>query len=279
EYVALLACMLWAASPFLIAHGRILHVDGLLTSWMSLSLLWLLHVPAWQHGDRPTAAHGYREWIALLGSGICAGMALLTKSPALILLPCAGVLLLWASPERRWRRIAAVTLRVCTWLGTAALVVLALWPAMWVAPWPSIQSVYNELIANGARPHPDGSFFLGRPVSDPGWLFYPIVLAWRSDPLTLIGLVLLPLALLRRRGERRYLLALGGFVLLFGALMSAGPKKFDRYLLPIWPAIELLAAAGLVAAGQLCRTLAPNRWRTAARHHAWLGGLGAAALC
>jgi hypothetical protein len=34
--------------------------------------------------------------------------------------------------------------------------------------------------------------------------------------------------------------------------MTLGPKKFDRYVLPTWPAIEVLAAAGLVA---LCNIL------------------------
>ena len=36
-------------------------------------------------------------------------------------------------------------------------------------------------------------------------------------------------------------------MLLFGLMMSIEPKKYDRYLLPIWPALEILAAAGLVS--------------------------------
>jgi hypothetical protein len=41
--------------------------------------------------------------------------------------------------------------------------------------------------------------------------------------------------------------ALLAFVLLFGLMMSVEPKKFDRYLLPIWPSLEVLAAAGLAS--------------------------------
>jgi hypothetical protein len=44
--------------------------------------------------------------------------------------------------------------------------------------------------------------------------------------------------------ERRVLLALGLFVLLFGLALTFAAKKFDRYLLPAWPALAVLAAAG-----------------------------------
>lgn len=290
EKVALLAGLLWATAPFLIAHSRVLHVDGLLTSGMSLSILLLLSVvppkthttdtasPADIRASPPTAIN----WGALIGSGVCAGLALLTKSPAILLLPWAGLWLLWAAPERRWRqRLFATGLRFLAWLGIALLIVAALWPAMWVTPGAAIQSVYRELVTNGGQPHQDGSFFLGQPVADPGWLFYPLVVAWRSDPLTLIGLICLPLALWRRAGERHMLLALCAFALLFGAIMSIGPKKFDRYLLPIWPALELLAAAGLATAYQLGRTYAAQRWRTisARASNPRLKWLGVGALC
>jgi 4-amino-4-deoxy-L-arabinose transferase-like glycosyltransferase len=39
---ALLAGLLWATSPFLVAHARLLHLDALLTSFMTLSVLLLL---------------------------------------------------------------------------------------------------------------------------------------------------------------------------------------------------------------------------------------------
>jgi hypothetical protein len=40
--VAVLAGLLWATSPYLIAHSRLLHLDALLTSFMTLSVLLLL---------------------------------------------------------------------------------------------------------------------------------------------------------------------------------------------------------------------------------------------
>jgi hypothetical protein len=46
--------------------------------------------------------------------------------------------------------------------------------------------------------------------------------------------------------QSRALLTLLCFALVFGVILSQEPKKFDRYLLPIWPALEILAAAGLL---------------------------------
>ncbi len=283
--VALLAGLLWATSPFLIAHSRLLHLDALLTSFMTLSVLLLLVATTGE--DRGSRIEDRRSsecrssifdlrsslfW-SLVGSGVCAGLALLTKAPSLFLLPFGGLLLfvLTTDDERRttgdgphqsfvFQRLRIVLPRYLLWLGCAALVVVLLWPALWVAPLAAINDVIYEIVGNGSAPEPAGNFFLGRAVDAPDWRFYPAVLLWRTTPLTLVGLALLPLALrrpatIRARyivpvwspGERPVLLALLAFVLLFGLMMSVEPKKFDRYLLPIWPAVEILAAAGLIS--------------------------------
>ncbi len=247
--VALLAALLWALSPFLIAHSRLLHLDALVTSFMTLSVLCLLLATT-----RSASARG-TDWLAVAGSGALAGLALLTKAPSLLLLPLAGLLLVPGSPALSlWQRFVWIVPRYVLWLLVAALVFTAGWPAMWVEPVQAVGAVLAEVADNGAVPHHTGNFFLGQPVADPGPLFYPAVVLWRSTPLLLIGLLLLPLALRRnwRDGgamaarERRVLLALGLFVLLFVAALTLAPKKFDRYLLPIWPSLAVLAAYGLL---------------------------------
>jgi hypothetical protein len=287
------------------------------------------------------------QW-SVVGSGIFAGLALLTKGPALILLPFAGLLLFALTPAddrrpttdqrpttdddtadkqtkrkrdngqrttnyglrttdytqvRRFsilnsqfsilRRLRIAVPLYLLWLGVAALVVVLLWPALWADPARALREYVDEIASNGGRPNGDGQFFLGRAVGDPGPLFYPIANLFRMTPVTLIGLLGLPLAfrrpttddrrsarqetgdrrqeskhvsslvsrlssLVSRRvvfpvvggqwsGERRALLALGAFVLFWTLVMTLGPKKFDRYVLPTWPALEVLAAAGLIS--------------------------------
>ncbi|RLC63084.1 MAG: hypothetical protein DRI80_04790, partial [Chloroflexota bacterium] len=80
--VALLTVGLLACDPFLVGHSGLLHTDALLATFSLLALV--------------TALNGLREprravWWAL--SGLFAGLALLTKTPAIILLPCILLLL------------------------------------------------------------------------------------------------------------------------------------------------------------------------------------------
>lgn len=295
---ALLASLLWAASPFLIAHGRLLHLDGLLTSLMSLSLLCLLVAtrppPTSVAGKGARAASTARPrlfGLTLVCSGLLAGLALLTKAPALILLPASAAIMLAAELRAAHRRAAPLwpaisarhvalatlwgaTLRFAAWLAALA-VVFALWPAMWASPAAALDSVLQEILGNGAQPHSTGNFFMGRAVADPGWLFYPSVIVWRGELSVLAGLVaLLGISawefVAARRGERAahtpghagdasarlpwYVehkgeawtaAVLGGFVLAFTLALSLLAKKFDRYLLPIWPSLTILAAIGL----------------------------------
>ncbi|HEX5690860.1 MAG TPA: glycosyl transferase, partial [Roseiflexaceae bacterium] len=54
-----------------------------------------------------------------------------------------------------------------------------------------------------------------------------------------------PGTIVNRKSEIVNQLVLLAFVLFWSLIMTLGPKKFDRYVLPTWPAIEILAAVGL----------------------------------
>lgn len=264
--VALSASLLWACSPYMIAHSRLLHLDALLSSCVTLSVLFLLC----------RFANPRHTLLFLLCSSLFAAFALLTKGPALILLPFTGLLMFW----ERWRVathqaasrnnsfVPAFLLRViwqslrsyALWLLLALLIVVLLWPALWVRPDYALGRYMSEISDNGGRPNGDGQFFLGQAIADPGLGFYPIVNLFRSTPATLIGwflgLLAIVLKLARGRqashlGERDYifsrqhsLFALAALVFFWTLVMSLGPKKFDRYVLPTWPALLILAGAG-----------------------------------
>jgi 4-amino-4-deoxy-L-arabinose transferase-like glycosyltransferase len=249
---ALIAALLWATGPFLVANGRILHLDALLTNLIVLTLLSAL-----------LAVRAARPLPWVIGSGMAFGLALLTKSPAMIMLPFIG--LLWfglyvlerSDPThnlltRTWHGLRWSVPQYLLWLLTASIVVFALWPALWVAPQPTLTSYFAEVIDNGGRPNGDGQFFLGRADADPGPLFYLISSVYRLTPLETIGLLAATLAsgiaLARRTpwtAERTVFVVLLLFLLWWGAIMTNGPKKFDRYVLPVWPALLVFSAAGL----------------------------------
>jgi 4-amino-4-deoxy-L-arabinose transferase-like glycosyltransferase len=263
---AFLAALLWATDPFVIGFSRVLHVDGLAGTFATLSLL--AACLYWHHDPRS-------RWLIL--SGATGGLAILSKSPALALLPVVGLVALAAAfrpptndqrpttNEDRGSKIEDRNVRAAeerssildprssilallAWGAILAVTIFALWPALWVGPLRAYEQVQLGIEAEGAEPHMLGNFFQGRAEDAPGPLFYPVALALRLTPWALLGLLALPLALRRAQpATRRDLLVLAGFVVFFILALSIFPKKFNRYLIPAFPAVDILAAVGLMA--------------------------------
>jgi hypothetical protein len=171
-------------------------------------------------------------------------LALLTKAPAIYLplylgavgLVCAGV----RCAGHRWLR------SVLAWGALATAVYVLLWPVMWVDPLGAGQAVVGFVLRQGGQPHNWSNYFLGNAVTtDPGLLFYPVALALRLGPLALIGSIAAAAAAVRLPARRALLLALAGYAVGFVLLMTAGGKKFDRYMLPAIVVLDLLAGVGL----------------------------------
>jgi hypothetical protein len=264
--LALLAALLWAADPFVIGYSRLLHTDALAGSFMTLSIL---SACVYFNHDRR------RRWLAL--SGIAAGLAFLSKSPALVLAPAVGLVALLAYRDDGPRtkdesiivprqtfvfRLSSLLRPLALWSALAAATVFALWPALWISPLQAYAQIRIGVAIEGAQPHMLGNFFLGREDDAPGLLYYPAALALRATPWSLLGLLLLPLAWRAAspparsapgdepaNAARRSLAALAGFVILFVVAMSMFPKKFDRYIVPAFPALDVLAAVGLLGIG------------------------------
>ncbi len=242
--VALFAALLLALDPFHIALSRVLHIDALAANFMILSLLsMLVHL------------RQYRSRSYLLLSGTLAGLAFLSKAYALFLAPLAGLLLAAAclAKERDLRKAIPLLLSsFATWCLVAVLIFSLLWPAMWVDPLGTVQGVLDTAFGYAATPHATSKFFLGKMVADPGPWFYLVVLAFRTSPLTLLGLAIaLPLLLGNEKAPKGNLAALLAYACLFTILMTLGAKKFDRYMLPSILALDIVAAWGLVELGRL----------------------------
>jgi len=252
--VAVVSLILLALDPFYLGLSRFLHTDAVLTSLMTMSVLALL--VAVRNGVSRT-----EKDVLLVVSGIAGGLAVAQKSPAgfmavfAVLVVGAGLV-----SEGVGRRSASQAVRTLAVWGLAATVAYAgAWPAMWSQPVQTMMKVLETATRYAAEGHTPGNFFLGKPVDDPGWLFYPVAALFRLSPLVLFGLVatLVHLALGNPRDERcSGLLGLLGYSVLFTAFMSLGDKMFDRYMLPVFPALGIAAAYGLVRGSErLCRAI------------------------
>jgi hypothetical protein len=129
---------------------------------------------------------------------------------------------------------------------------LALWPGLWAAPLKIYELIQLGVEGEAAQPHMLGNYFLGQATEVPGVTFYPVTIALRLTPWGLVGLLALALPPIWRRipvEQRRILAALAAYVLVFTVALTIFPKKFNRYLLPAFPALDILAAAGIWYAG------------------------------
>ena len=287
RWVALVSYACFAYSPLFLAQTRRVHTDALATVFILLTvLLFLLYCENRQHIRY------------LLFSGIIFGLAVLSKSYALILLVWMPLclILFHSSRQRIGERFSIHITEVLCFLNFTLLTVLAVWPVFWTTlfgimalcllclTFVLLRSIKNEhypfaligiafigLVLVGVRaiqtvwlildsvgwavttPHEVEHFFLGKVANDPGWLFYPFVLTINSTPL-MLPLVFLGCFLLWKyrknsaeiSNQLKLVLAMVGVVILFTVCLSLTSKKFSRYLLPVFPILEILAAVGFV---------------------------------
>jgi hypothetical protein len=177
----------------------------------------------------------------------------LSKYPSLFLGAFIGLALLLIYLRRFEHRAQALRtwlVDLTLWSAAAGLIFVLLWPVMWVDPVGRVVAILSDALRASGSPHPKGSFFIGRPVPDPGPSFYLLVTLFKTTPVLWLGWLLAlaaPLLPWRRRGNNpfgRVSLILLAFALLFGLLVTIGGKKQDRYILPAIPALVTLAAMG-----------------------------------
>ncbi|MCC7370057.1 MAG: glycosyltransferase family 39 protein [Chloroflexi bacterium] len=235
---ALIGGVILALDPFLAAHGQVVHVDGLSAGFMTLAML-AAGVYWWARGGI-----GY-----LILCGIAAGLAVLTKAPSLVLGVLVPAVALSAPLVDReawpWPRVVRMLLLAGA-VGVA--VVFLLWPTLWVAPMASVERFVRFTLETSSE-HRPGNFFLGQPVADPGPWYYPVAVMFRISPLALAGMIALAVLLPpaeKRRPTLLLLLTGIGFIL----FISLAGKKLDRYTLPIFPSLDLLAGLGLWTMGE-----------------------------
>jgi 4-amino-4-deoxy-L-arabinose transferase-like glycosyltransferase len=244
---ALVASILLATDPFLIGFSRIIHLDATLATFMTLAVFAIL-----VYLRQPLK----RRYLFL--SSACTGFAVLAKVPGVFLYPFVGLVLCIdllfhvKNPDmslmngvRRYGRIYII------WMVSSVAVIFVCWPALWLDP-GLLPSLFTR--APGAVAHEHGQFFLGEPVDDPGPAFYPVVVLFRATPLVLgfaiIGILGAAKAAsnyrLRGRGEWASTFILLLYIFMFSVLITLAAKKMDRYALPVFPMLNVLAAVGVV---------------------------------
>jgi hypothetical protein len=243
--------------PFYIALTRVVHLEGLMSTFLLASLVWLyfsLNIAAESSGGKKNSA--------LVVSALFAALAVLTKTSALIFLDFAAAMILlhfWFSSKSlnsasRFKNslVAAIKLYL-PWLGLFLLFFVILWPAVWVNPGEVLTRLWQGVVGTGIEEGHE-QFYFGRFVDNPGISFYFVVFFLRSSVYLILGLIglgfyykkvlgeLESLSVSMRNKRQEFII----FVLLFATVyllaMTVPSKKLDRYLLPSIISMLLVAS-------------------------------------
>jgi hypothetical protein len=222
---ALIFSFLIIFEPFFVALSRVFHLEGLMSIFMLASFVWFYFYL--KHS-------GNKKYLAV--SGLFAGLAFLTKTSSLFLIPffCLISFFECHCEGKSLKIVVKKSLKpVLNWFLIALAVFIILWPGFWVSPIKAIQTMYSGVLETGVSESHD-QIFMGRYVEDPGPLFYLVVFAYRSSPFLLVGLVgyLFIFSKVKDKEIKKFVLYAFLFSLLYFVMMTIPSKKLDRYLLP-----------------------------------------------
>lgn len=219
----LAAAIVLASCPLVIAFARIVIFDSALGFFVALSTIGFYFAIEAKRGNEP-----WRVWNAVAWAGI--GLGILTKGPVAILLP-----LLVALPYGFYRRGARAVFSALGILITAAIVAPWVWAVSQSLPDFMHYVLYTETISRLT------SNELKRDA--PPWYFLPYLIGGAFPWIFLLPFQLRRETMRNTEGkfDHRFVFAALWLLLPF-VFFSLSHSKRPQYLVPLMPAVALLAA-------------------------------------
>jgi 4-amino-4-deoxy-L-arabinose transferase-like glycosyltransferase len=265
---SLIGFLLIAFDPFFIGLTRLLHLDGLMSALLLLSLVSFIYF---------LRKKRLRD---LFISGGAAGFCWLTKSPGFILGIIIGIIALagiWFdhkhNPEKPFLQLLwNFSWPVIAWASIGIGIYFIFWPAMWVDPIGTFNKVLSETEGYAEKGHFASVFFNGT-IIESGDIgsqyayYYPFTYMWRTTPVVLGGLISAGWGFaihqkpFKGPNNRFLVFSLVVAAVIFTIVMTVALKKFDRYLLPVYPILDLIAGMGLASLVY---------WSFVPEHSAWM---------
>jgi 4-amino-4-deoxy-L-arabinose transferase-like glycosyltransferase len=233
--VGVLAAMIAALLPPLVAHGQIVGHESPTVLWWSLGVLLSLGVHDRLPDDNRRAA--LRSIILrMVAVGAVVGIAISSRfvngllGPLCVLIIIVRAPAAWRQDTVKWIAITAVT---------AVVVFLAVWPRMWGQPLAHLNDSLKKL--KGLHP---AEPFLGKLTNVPGPHYF-LVYLYATAPF---GVLLATVGGLVRVGKQRTAslwIVVAWFVIPLAVIASPVRQDGVRYVMPCVIAVALLAAVGI----------------------------------
>ena len=231
---SILVIMFILLEPFYLGLSRAIHTDALISLFMFISCLYFYIAFSKDGSINKTGKE------AIL-SGVFMGLAALTKSSALFLIPfyALGYLILRKFDFSEIKKLLIVYLFFI-------LSFFAFWPAMWINPVGSISLYLFKGVEGVALEEGHGHIWFGIETLDPGPLFYPLVFATRySMFIVLMFMFGIYFSIRNYKNKEKVdinLIYWFAFIFFYFLMLTFVSKKLDRYLLPIIFPVSIFAA-------------------------------------
>jgi hypothetical protein len=257
--LALLSYAFLAIDPYYVAHGRVLQLDSLLSTFLLLSaVVFITYILEKKH-------------YLLLLSGMFGALAFLTRSPAVFMIPYIFFIVVVGAIYEKYvmKKNLAEQLKsgvrdFFIWLLYFLVFVFVFNPALWVSPIEVVESIFGRASMVGFREH--NSFFFGRITNVPNLIYYLVAVPFRMTPIALLSVPLWIAAIFERKaqffneGRRKAIIFLAIFVFGYALEMSIPDKRGERYLLASIIALTLLSAVGIYWMWERLRIAGAGRW-------------------
>ena len=241
EALAILSSLAMATEPFVVFHSRTLHVDTFFAGFAWLAVLFGL------------LAIRERKYSWALACGVSLGLGLLSRAVCITICVGLGSWFVFEIARRRDQRKRLIVLLVLVVISTAVTAVL-LWPALLHDPIETFRKLVSrtsDMVSRGHR-----LFFMGKVHSrDPGAAYYLVLLALRTSPEMMLGLIggAFGLVGIVRKPEWRPLLGLFVSYALLLLILMTSAKKGGRYMLALYPPLIVLSTCGFLGVFDLLR--------------------------
>lgn len=234
ERASILIVMFVLLEPFYLGLSRAIHTDVLISQLMFISALYF-------YIEFSSSKEISKTGKDAMLSGVFMGLAALTKSSALFLIPfyLFGYFILRKFDFSKIKNLLTVFLFFI-------ISFFVFWPAMWVNPIGSLNLYLFKGIEGVALEEGHGHIWFGVETLDPGPLFYPIAFVARFSMfivlMFLFGLYRYVKGSIKREKLDINLLYWLSFIVFYFAMLVLVSKKLDRYMLPILFPLSIFSA-------------------------------------
>ncbi len=238
--------------PYFLGHTRILAHEGMMSSFMLVSLFAMLVY--FHEGERKTY---------LVLSAVAGGLAALTKSSATIVIFYVGALVLINFTEvfkprktgRERRKILTQALRIqIFWVAIFGITYVLFWPGMWVKPLEMLYQVYGNAASYALQGQNLTAFEYGfEPVPESrlaGLIKYFLAILWRTTPVVWFGFLLSLTTLFGgfKDADKKTSFLLTFFLttgLIFALIMAtARGRRASHYIMFTFVCLDIITALG-----------------------------------